>query len=524
MNARFSTVLATSLAGTLVVSVPQARFEPAPTTALPARQVVPEPFVPGTLGGLRTSPIQPVLVGAADLQAPELPAVWELDLATGAYYRSGEALVRFREGSAPDVRAQSMAAVGAGAAEILPDGWERVRIRPGLPAAAAVAALRDDLAIAAATLDYRLTTFQQRPNDELYSLQWNFDAIDLPRAWEINPGARTDVIVAVVDTGLNIATNTVVFTGPNGRFSIRFAAVPDLVTDGRIVAPYDFVYDDALPVDLGGHGTHVAGTIGQQTNNIQGLAGVAYNVRLMPLKVISGGEFLYAWDDLFAPGNRGGSSSVVAEAIRYAADNGARIINLSLGSQAPLPLVDEAIRYAVEKGAFVAIAAGNAAEEGNPVEYPAAYGSEIEGAVTVGAVNRGLRRSPYSSFHSYVEICAPGGQLMSPIDYEGGITQVSYNQDATLPYLDIAEKLFLLRRGFQPRFDLFEPVPFEGTSMATPHVTGIAALLYSQGITDPGAIEEALKRFARPIDATADECGAGLVDPRRALRGLGLAQ
>ena len=78
--------------------------------------------------------------------------------------------------------------------------------------------------------------------------------------------------------------------------------------------------------------------------------------------------------------------------------------------------------------------------------------------------------------------------------------------------------------GFRPRFDLFELRPFQGTSMSTPHVSGVAALLYSQGITSPGAIEEAIERFARPIDATAEQCGAGLVDSRRALRGLGLAR
>lgn len=86
------------------------------------------------------------------------------------------------------------------------------------------------------------------------------------------------------------------------------------------------------------------------------------------------------------------------------------------------------------------------------------------------------------------------------------------------------EKLLALLFGFRPRFDQFEALPLEGTSMATPHIAGVAALLYSQGIRDPRAIEEAIKRFARPSDATAEECGAGLVDPRRTLRGLGLAK
>jgi serine protease len=81
-----------------------------------------------------------------------------------------------------------------------------------------------------------------------------------------------------------------------------------------------------------------------------------------------------------------------------------------------------------------------------------------------------------------------------------------------------------LRGGFRPRFDRFFVIAYDGTSMATPHVAGIAALLYSQGIRNPGAIEEAIKRFARPIGARRDECGAGLIDARAALRGLGVAR
>jgi serine protease len=304
---------------------------------------------------------------------------------------------------------------------------------------------------------------------------------------------------------------------------VRFAKVPDLVDDGRIVKPYDFVYDDQTPLDLGGHGTHVAGTIAQQTGNGIGVAGVAYNVKLMPLKVLSGGAF-GSWDDIFAPGNPAGSQAIIADAIRYAATNGAHVINLSLGGRGPLPVVRDAIRYAVDHGAFVAIAAGNDGDADNPIEYPAAYASEIDGAMTVGAVDRSLRRSFYSGYRSYVEICAPGGQTQTEVDYDGGISQVTYDNDYTFYRANSFQMLLLLRFGFRPRFDQFMVVPLQGTSMATPHVSGMAALLYSQGIRDPRAIEDAIEKFAQPINARADECGAGLVDPRRALRGLGLAR
>ncbi len=435
-------------------------------------------------------------------------------------------LVQFWTGVTGARRTLAMqAGRGRRVARVLPGNWNLVELEAGAAVTDSLRALRGRPEVARVALNYRVRPHQFRPNDEFHDLQWNFDAINMPAAWEINPGARTDVTVAVIDTGLNTITDTIVFSSPIvGQIPVRFAQVPDLVTDDRIVSPYDFIYDDDLPVDLGGHGTHVAGTIAQETNNNIGLAGIAYNVKIMPLKVISGGDFIFSWDTIFAPNNQGGSVAVVADAIRYAADNGAKVINLSLGGPGDAPPLLDAIQYAVSRGAFVAIAAGNSGEDGNPVDYPAGYASEVNGAMAVGAVNRNLRHASYSSFHPYVEICAPGGEMTNDFDFERGVTQIGYEEDATLSFLDVFEKVAALEAGFRPRFDRFEPRPFNGTSMAAPHVAGLAALLYSQGITNPGAIEEAIKRFARPINATAEECGAGLIDARRALRGLGLAR
>ncbi len=494
-----------------------------PTSPLQLRarkERVNEAGTPGVLRPLRRTASSPTFTIETDgITLPDDGT--DVDPNSGARYRRGELLVRFEEGASTTVRTLAMRAGRAtGILRVLPKDWELVALDPAVSAEQAAEALRGSDGVRDVSLNYLVTTQQFRPNDENYSLQWNFPLINLPSAWQINPGGRDDVVVAVVDTGLNTVSDTIVFVSPFvGQVPALFAAVPDLVTSGRITNPYDFVYDDDLPVDLEGHGTHVAGTIAQLTNNNIGVAGIAFNVKLMPLKVLSGD-----WDDLLAPGNPGGSTAIVAEAIRHAADNNAKVINLSLGGEGSAPAVRDAIQYAVEKGAFVAIAAGNSAEDGNPTEYPAAYGSEINGAMTVGAVNRSLQRAEYPGFHSYVEICAPGGEITTNVDYANGVTQVAYDDDATLDVLPLVVKLAALRAGFRPRFDRFELRPFQGTSMATPHISGVAALLYSQGIRSPAAIEEAIKKFARPLGLRPEECGAGLVDARRALRGLGLGR
>ena len=491
----------------LIVLVTSAKV-PTSQQALGRKVRIQDAATPGVLGPLRTEALQPFTIDAAGIAPPPSDHLI-LDPATGAYYRRGEVLVRFNAGADAAVRAQALRR-GGGARIIraLAGNWSVVELERNGRVVDAVRMLKSNTAVEDVSLNYVLTPQQIRPNDENYNLQWNFDAINLPRAWELNPGASNEIIVAVIDSGVNTLNETFVFSSPIvGDIPVRFSAVPDLVAE----------------VDLGGHGTHVAGTIAQLTNNNIGVAGIAYNVKLMPLKVISGGS-LISWDDIFFPGNPGGSVAIVAEAIRYAADNNAKVINLSLGGPGAAPAVREAIAYAVGRGVFVAIAAGNSAAAGNPTFYPAAYGGEIAGAMTVGAVNRDLRRAAYSGFHPYVEICAPGGEVQSDVDYERGITQLGNEELSTLSFLSVTQKIAALREGFGPRFDRFELRPFDGTSMATPHIAGVAALLYSQGIRNPAAIEQAIKRFATPIDARSDECGAGLVDPRRALRGMGVAR
>jgi serine protease len=388
--------------------------------------------------------------------------------------------------------------------------------------AAALLAQRPEVEYAQAA--YR-AQFHFVPNDPLYRSQWNFPAIDMERAWDINPGATSDVIVAVLDSGVAFENAVVQYdTLPilvglpgggtqliqHGRISVPYAAAPDLVGPGRIVAPFDFTWNDTHPFDTLGHGTHVAGTIGQLTNNGVGAAGMAFNVRIMPVKVAAGGP----WDFVFRAPSATFTDDQIARAIRYAADNGAKAINMSFGrSGAPAPVVEDAVRYAVSRGAFCVFSAGNSALVGSPPERYAEIATRVNGAVAVGAIGPSRDRARYSSIGSWVELSAPGGDtFMTGIT--GGIVQQT---------LDMA---FFASPLVPPRFDVMTYSYQQGTSMAAPHVTGFAALLVQQGITSPAAIEAAMKRYATDRGAAGpdNEYGAGIINPRATLRGLGLAK
>ena len=366
------------------------------------------------------------------------------------------------------------------------------------------------------------------PSDPFYSLQWNFTQMDMERGWDINRGGKSDVIVAVVDTGIAYRSATLRYTafawqrpdGANfpalGALDIPFAAAPDLGAD-RYVAPRDFIWDDNLPFDLAGHGTHVAGTIGQLTNNGMGVAGIAFNVRLMPVKVVDT-EWDFIFDSPFI-----GTDDTVARGVRYAADNGAKVINISLGRDGdPAPAVQSAIQYAVSHGAFVAVAGGNEGSA-NVVERFAEFAPQIEGMVSVAATGPDRRRAIYSSAASYIELAAPGGDFSRPSPTPQGSPAIIQQ---TLDLLLVESFDGPVSRYAAPRFDAFAYYAFEGTSMATAHVSGLAALLMSQGVTSPAAIEAILEQTATDLGSAGrdNEYGYGLINARAALRGMGLAR
>ena len=447
---------------------------------------------------------------------------WNEELA----YVPGEVLVKFRSGTTAASRGRALSIMRAPV-----DGTETKWIGEVLlartlsepDAEAAAAALRRQPEVEWAQPNY-LRRLHATPNDPSFSRQWNFNMIEMPRAWDINPGADANVVVAIIDTGITAETASYQFSLWTGtdfeNVTVPFAVSPD-IAPSRIIPGRDFVFWTGPVLDMVGHGTHLAGTALEETNNNIGLSGIAYGARLLSVKACFG-----YWDlqilqsALGIPGyvnpNETGAcpDSAVAEAIRFAADNGARVINLSLGGPAPSDITLDALNYAVGRGVFVSISMGNNYERGNAPQYPAAYAPRINGAVSVGAVGPAQRRAYYSGTGAHLELVAPGGDFR-----DGGLPGVIFQ----MGLLDLDFDPFVVIR---PRFDRYFEAPLQGTSSAAPHVAGVATLLYSQGITNPAAIEAAMKRFAKDVGGAGrdNEYGDGLIDARATLRGLGVAR
>jgi serine protease len=492
--------------------------------------------------------------GAADDAVMSLARVQALsDAATRRLgYLPGEVVVKFRavDRDTPAARnARALAAVrsrlrGQGTIEWIGGTEAIVRdvTQPDARALAQQLAAQPEVEYAEPNYLYRLSPrtpesrvmmtareqlFEPRatvPNDPGFANhQWNFSVLDMPKAWDIEPGGKSTITVAVVDTGLTTVSGNATFRNWNGSAivnqSFAFAVNPDLATS-RVVSPYDFVNKSTTVRDMDGHGTHVAGTIGEDTNNNLAASGMAYNVKIMPVKVCAG-----FWDVQFArsaagiagqaPLDAGGcANSDIAAGIRYAADNGATVINLSLGGDSASQTILSAITYAVGKGAFVAAAAGNAYEDGNPTEYPAADAPGLDGFMSVAATNRSSNRAHYSNTGSYIEIAAPGG---SSRDQSAG---TGYIWQSTLLYTDQDSAVGF----YTPRFDRYAELGYQGTSMATPHVAGMAALMMSHGITAPSVVETIIRRTAKDLGDTGKDTsfGYGLIQPRAALFGVGV--
>ena len=339
----------------------------------------------------------------------------------------------------------------------------------------------------------RIMTHMATANDPMYSQQWHYtDAtggLRLPTAWDKSTGSG--VVVAVIDTGYR----------------------PHADLSGQILQGYDFIRDTTIANDGNGrdsdasdpgdavavgecgngqptqahnsswHGTHVAGTIAARTNNSTGVAGVAYNARIVPVRVL---------------GKCGGYTSDIADAITWSSGGSvtgapvnaskAKVLNLSLGGSGACDATTQsAINGARSRGAVVVVAAGNSAmnvSNSNP--------ANCAGVIAVAATGKTGARASYSNYGTQIDVAAPGG--------DGSYSVLS-----------------TLNAGIKaPASDNY--AGYQGTSMATPHVAGTAALMLAVKPTlTPDEIESKLKSSARAFPASCSGCGTGIVDATAAV-------
>ncbi len=329
------------------------------------------------------------------------------------------------------------------------------------------------------------------PNDPLYDRQWHYNAIHLPAAWDHVTGT-TNVVVAVIDTG--------VLTG-HPDLQGRLVAGYDLISNATTAADGDGLDDD--PNDPGTpdddsvfHGTHVAGTLGAATDNNTGVAGVTWNCRIMPLRALG-------------PTGSGTVADII-EALRYAGglsnasgtvpDTPAKVINLSIGGLAgdPVSEAEQAtMQQLVAAGITIVAAAGN---EGSDLPAPPASYPET---ISVGAVDVANRLTSYSNFGSTIDVVAPGGDSTGDLNGDG--------------YPDAVLSTFGSGSGDTTSFTYSF---FSGTSMACPHVSGVAALLLSiDSNLSPADIRAILQDTATDLGAAGQDLqyGHGLINAEAAV-------
>lgn len=418
-----------------------------PEPALPTHPVVPPVSAPPDKSPTPVPPAMPpegppsVDPSAASPTAMPPPAVPTATLQPTAAISNPitmEFLIKFEAGSGAHKLAQAGVGLATRVVERIPQlGVEVVQVTTD-SAERALQALRRVPGVAYVEPNYPIQIMEQ-PNDPDIPIQWHLEAIGAPAAWGVATGVG--VVIAIVDTGVD----------PNE---------PDL--KGKIVSGFDFVNEDAEPWDDQGHGTSVALIAAAAANNGYGGAGVAYDARVMPVKALSNtGSGTHAW---------------VAKAIVWAADNGADIINLSVGGPYSSQTLQDAVSYAWRRGVLLVAAAGN--ESSNVPVYPAAY----DQVLAVTGTTRNRQRASFSNWGDYVSVAAPGTNILVTL---GGNHQAG-----------------------------------SGTSLSTPQVAGVAALILSRNPNlNNGQVRDIIQTTASDLGSPGWDpfYGFGQVDAYRAV-------
>ena len=410
-------------------------------------------------------------------------------------------IVKFREGVREASSSASRASVfnAAGAAlgvsireeRTLSVGGQVVSVSKAMGKAEAeklMTALAKDSSIEFIEPD-RIMKAAMTPNDSRYNEQWHYfeatGGMGLPAAWDLTTGSG--VVVAVLDTGI---TN-------HSELNANEVAGYDFISSSSIAG--DGNGRDSNPNDEGDfetgsssswHGTHVAGTVAAVTNNNAGVAGVAFNAKVMPVRVL---------------GKGGGTTSDIADAITWASggtvsgvpanSNAAEVINLSLGGSGSCDTTTQnAINGAVSRGTVVVIAAGNS--NANVSGFTPASCNNV---ISVASNDRQGNRASYSNYGSLIDVTAPGGETATTAN---GVLS-TLNSGSTTPSTE-------------------SYAFYQGTSMAAPHVAGLVALMQSKAVSTPADVESILKSTARALPGTCSGgCGAGIVQAANAINAVG---
>ena len=420
--------------------------------------------------------------------------------ASAAHYRPGVVMVGYARSpigaAADDPGARAASAGGASVRTRL------VHVPAGIGVSAELRRLRRQRGVAWAVPDYLAHVADATPPPQWVpddpgtagapqgweKRQWNFLAgtgVNAPQAWanllaDHRPGG-SGVVIAVLDTGIAY------------RDWHQYRRSPDFAGT-HFTDPYDFVANNRFPLDRDGHGTFVAGTIGEATNNGFGLTGLAYGATIMPVRVLDG--------------NGWGDAATIARGIRYAATHGAEVINLSLEfdpgvTAGDIPSIMSAIRFAHQLGAVVVAASGN--EGSQQIAYPA----RAPAAVSVGATTLDGCLADYSNGGRKLDLVAPGGGDDASLPNEPNCQPSRTN----LP--SIYQMTF--NNPFNPR-SFGYPGGWYGTSMAAPHVSAIAALVIASGVIGrhptPDQVLARLETTAQPLGGAKPNgyYGYGLVD------------